>query len=277
MIVDAHIHIYDPFRPEGVPWPRPEETLLYRTVLPRDFAAVAVPHGVRAGLVVEASPWVADNLWVLDQARREPCLVGEIGNLQPGSEGFAAEMRRLALNPLFRGIRRPCPDGPATGSRAYLDDLRLLADLDLTLDVMVSTEWEALDDLARQLPGLRMVICHLGHPRTDGRAPDRAWREGIRRVAGHPNIFLKVSGVAESAVCRPAPVDVGFYAPVLGVVWDAFGEDRVIYGSNWPVCELAASYANVLRIASEYACGKGPGAVAKLTEHNGAAAYKWIV
>jgi len=277
MITDAHIHIYDPFRPQGVPWPRPEERLLYRAVLPHDFRSVAAPLGVGGGLVVEASAWVEDNQWVLDQARDEPCLVGEVGNLEPGSATFRVTLESLARNPLFRGIRRPCPDGSAWGQAQYLEDLGRLADLDLALDVLVYGDWSAMDWLAAQLPTLRMVICHLGHPRTDGGAPDPAWSQGISRAAEHPNVYCKVSGVAESAVRRPAPTDVEFYTPVLDVVWNAFGSDRVIFGSNWPVCELAADYASVLRIATDYARSKGRDAADKLLARNGAAAYKWLL
>src|SRR5690606_31433232 len=94
-------------------------------------------------------------------------------------------------------------------------------------------------------------------PVTDGGTPDAHWSAGIRAAAEHSQMYCKVSGVAESARTRPAPTACDYYAPVLDVVWDAFGPDRVVFGSNWPVCELAAPFPDVLRIAREYAIGRG--------------------
>jgi len=275
MLIDSHIHIYDPYRSQGVPWPPATDRVLYRSVLPEHYRALAVPHGVHGGLVVEASAWAEDNRWVLDHVQADPYMVGEIGNLVPGAPGFRHELSRLAQNPLYRGIRRPCPDPAMPDMDAYERDLGLVADLGLTLDVMVQGDWEAFERLASRFPGLPMVLCHLAHPRADGGEPDRAWAAGIRRAAVHPNVYCKVSGVAESTVLRPAPVDTAYYAPVLDVIWDAFGDGRVVFGSNWPVCELATSFANVLRIAEEFVSGRGAGAARNLFADNGARAYGW--
>src|SRR5205809_6764170 len=105
MIIDTHTHFYDPTRPQGVPWPPPDDTVLYRRVMPENYKALAVPEGVTGTVVVEASQWVEDNEWILDLAAREPFIVGFVGNLQPGSPDFGANLERLAANPLFRGIR----------------------------------------------------------------------------------------------------------------------------------------------------------------------------
>src|ERR1041385_4920670 len=105
MIIDTHTHFYDPTRPQGVPWPEPTDELLYRRVLPEDYKALAVPEGVTGTVVVEASQWVEDNDWILGLAAEEPFIVGFVGNLQPGAEGFGENLDRFAANPLFRGIR----------------------------------------------------------------------------------------------------------------------------------------------------------------------------
>src|SRR5262245_50765938 len=83
-IIDCHTHFYDPTRPEGVPWPSKDDKLLYRPVLPADFIAIARPLSVTGTVVVEASPRVEDNQWVLDRAAEEPFIVGLVGNLAPG-------------------------------------------------------------------------------------------------------------------------------------------------------------------------------------------------
>src|SRR5437762_12225378 len=83
--LDAHTHFYDPTRPQGVPWPGKDDKLLYRKVLPGELKELAGKHGVRSTIVVEASPWVEDNQWLLGLAAREPFIAGVVGRLDPAS------------------------------------------------------------------------------------------------------------------------------------------------------------------------------------------------
>src|SRR3954466_15974306 len=99
--VDAHTHFYDPTRPGGVPWPGKDDKLLYRRVLPEHCKAVARPHGVTGTVVVEASPWGEDNQWLLNLAKDDSFLVGIVGHLAPGDDGFARHLERFAKNKLF--------------------------------------------------------------------------------------------------------------------------------------------------------------------------------
>ena len=105
MIVDTHIHLYDPFRPEGAPWPDPEDEAIYQTTLPERCKERACPVGVDAAIVVECSDWVEDNQWVLDCAAEEPFIVGLVGNLDLHDDSFAANLNRFDRDPIFRGIR----------------------------------------------------------------------------------------------------------------------------------------------------------------------------
>ena len=114
-IVDSHVHFYDPSRPQGVPWPPTEDLLLYRTVLPDEYRRVAHRHGVAGVIVIEASPWVEDNQWLLDLAERDPFLLAVVGRLDPASPEFRRLLRRFAANPLFRGIRLGEKDLAAPG------------------------------------------------------------------------------------------------------------------------------------------------------------------
>ena len=80
-IIDTHTHFYDPTRPQGVPWPSKDDAVLYRPILPAEFNELARPHGVTGTVVVEASPWVEDNQWVLELAAREKSILGVVGRL----------------------------------------------------------------------------------------------------------------------------------------------------------------------------------------------------
>jgi len=277
MVIDAHTHFYDPQRPQGVPWPSPKDPVLYRTVLPSEFKALAKPVGVTGTIIVEASEWVEDNQWVLDLAAKEPFIVGFVGNLQPGTEGFAKHLDRFARNPLFRGIR---PRGARIKNQqdpAFLADIGRLAEKDLELDLLIQTD--VLPDvaaLAWRFPTLRMVINHVAGVLINGQAPNPAWVDGMRKAAEHPNVYCKVSGLASATRQAPAPTDTGYYVPTLDVLWKAFGEDRLVYGSDWPVCSRFMDYPNVLRVVKEYFEAKGKDAAEKYFWKNAKMAYKWI-
>ena len=273
MIIDTHTHFYDPSRPQGVPWPSPKEDWLYRRVLPEHYQALARPEGVGGTVVVEASAWLEDNQWVLDLAAADPFILGLVGHLDPGTEAFAGQLERFAANPLFRGIRVGFRQGMDQG--AFLADMELLAKRDLELDVIMG--YEHLGEvarLARRLPELRIVINHVGSVPIDGKAPDPGWVEAMQRAAAHPLVFCKVSGMAELSQVQPAPADLGFYTPVLDVLWAVFGPERLIYGSNWPVCERAAQYAQVQAVATPYFAAKGEAALEQFLWKNALAAYQ---
>jgi len=276
MIIDTHIHLYDPSRPQGVPWPNPNDEVLYRTVLPEHYKALAVPEGVTGTVIVEASEWVEDNQWILNIARNEPFIVGFVGNLQLGSEDFEANLNRFFVNPLFRGIR---PRGSSIKNiqPKPLDDIERLAAKNLSLDLLIGTD--ALPDvasLAKRIPELRIIINHIAIVPIDGNTPDSAWIEGMQAMTEHANVYCKVSGLVEVTQDKPAPTDVGYYTPTLDILWEAFGEDRLVYGSNWPVSERFADYATVQKIVMDYFKGKGEEATEKYFWQNSKAAYKWI-
>src|SRR3954462_3185906 len=104
-VIDTHIHLFDPTRPQGVPWPDKKNTALYKPALPDRYRKLAEPHGVVGAIEVEASPWLEDNQWVLDIAAKDRIIVGTVGDLEPGKPEFARDLNRFHKNPLFRGIR----------------------------------------------------------------------------------------------------------------------------------------------------------------------------
>jgi L-fuconolactonase len=252
MIVDTHIHLYDPARPQGVPWPDPKEQI-YRTILPKDFRKVAAPAGVTHAIIVEASPWLEDNQWILDQIADETGILGFVGNLDIGSEEFLALLERFAANPLFRGIRARNVESRNLRAEPYKSNLKKLSSLDMSLDLLARTQsFGDVASLAREVPDLRIVINHLGHPSIDGGDAPEDWREGIQRCAEQDNIFCKVSRITEAAVSWPAPTDMGFYRPILEHLWQSFGPSRLLWGSNWPVAERAGDYATTLTIVDDF-------------------------
>jgi len=275
-IIDTHTHFYDPTRPQGVPWPDRSNKLLYRRVLPAEYTQLAQPLGVVGTVVVEASPWVDDNQWLLDLAARDRFLVGIVGRLDTTAADFEKHLRRFARNPLYRGLRISHNELTA-GLRANLvNRARLLLDHNLELDVNGGPDMPAdVARLAAELPKLRIVINHCANLRIDGREPPRNWREGMQAAARHPQVFCKVSALVEQTGRDRAPREVDYYRPVLDTLWTLFGEDRLVFGSNWPVSERGAPFATVLGIVRDYFNAKGERAAAKFFLGNSQIAYAW--
>lgn len=277
-VIDAHTHFYDPTRKDGVPWPAKTDTLLYRTVLPAEYKKLAAPLGVTGTVVVEASPRIEDNQWLLDLAKDEPFLAGVVGRLLPDDTDFAKHLARFAKNPLFRGIRVNETELKAALTDATrADRLKALGDNGLTLDVNGGAGTFLLAaQAAEKLPKLRVVVNHMGNPATDGKEPPEAWRKAVAAGgAAGPNVYCKLSALVEGTRKRDgtAPADPAVYAPVLDHVWAAFGADRLVFGSNWPVSAAFATFGTVFGLAEKYVKGKGGAAFAKVFGANAVAAY----
>lgn len=275
MIIDTHTHFYDPTRPEGVPWPNPNDDLLYRTVMPNDYKKLAVPEGVTGTVVVEASKWVEDNQWILDLAANEPFIVGFVGNLNPNDADFEDNLNRFSANPLFRGIRLGGGHLQSLGDADFLKNIEQLAKKELTLDLLINPDaLRNVPALVEHTPTMRVVINHIAGVRVDGNPPDAAWVSAIQEVARYPNVYCKVSGLVEHTGQTPAPEDVTYYTPTIDVLWKAFGEDRLIYGSNWPVSERFAQYKVVQKIVNDYFSPKDDEVKAKFFWQNAKTAYQ---
>lgn len=275
--IDTHTHFYDPTRPQGVPWPG-KNGPLYRRVLPSDWLELAKPVGVTETVVVEASPWVEDNQWLLDVARDHPCLIGIVGRLPIGEEGCTKLIDRFAAAPKFRGVR---VSGTAVmeglEKPGFMKDIERLAVHGLVPDLNGGPVLDAADRLAARLPEMRVIVEHMAGARIAGDTPDPKWVDGLARAAARPNVWLKVSNLVESAASsaglKRAPVDPGVYRPWLDAVWKAFGPDRLIYGSNWPVCEWAADYATVVGVVRPWVAAHGPAAEASFFHGAARTAY----
>ncbi len=274
MIIDTHTHFCDPTRLEGVPWPNPGDALLYRRVMPEDYKTLAVPEGVTGTVVVEASKRLEDNQWILDLAAEDPFIVGFVGHLEPTAD-FQDNLDRFSANPLFRGIRLGAGHLRSVGAPTFLVNIEKLAAKELALDLLINPKaLSLLPALVEHIPKIHIVINHIAGARISDQPPDSAWVSAIREVARYPSIYCKVSGLTEQTGQIPAPTEVTYYTSTIDVLWNAFGENRLIYGSNWPVSERFASYATVQQIVNDYFSTKGEAVKMKFFWQNAEAAYR---
>ena len=254
-IIDTHIHLYDTNRSQGVDWPPVTDKVLYRPVLTEHFDEVADREGIASTVIVEASSRVEDNQWVLDLVRDNPDrYLALVGNLPIGTDEFAVLLERFSKDSRFVGLRmRDRPGGDAFFNDTVWRDLGLLAEKGLTLDVLIHNfSIDEVTEVARRLPKLRIMINHLGGLNITHEPFDATWKQAMEKAAQHENVYCKVSGIFQRAGVKPTPKEKSFYSPVFKVVFDAFGEDRIVYGSNWPVTDRGGRYSEQLSIIRDF-------------------------
>lgn len=280
-VIDAHIHLFDPTRPEGVPWP-PKTASFYRKTLPDRLRTVSKGLGVVGAIEVECSPLLEDNQWVLDVAAKDPIIVGTVGHLDPGSPKFGEQLDRFNKNPLFRGIRFGYLWGRNLGEELekpqFFSGLKRLADAGLTFDT-ANPAMRTLRDVVRitdKVPKLRIVIDHLAGMIVKADSPEHPEYVRLMQELGkRPQVYVKVSAVLQKKGNRVS-YQLAPYRAKLDELWDTFGSDRLLYGSDWPNSEPLGTYRQVFGVVHEYFKGKGRAAEEKYFWKNSVAAYKWV-
>ncbi|MCE9518230.1 MAG: amidohydrolase [Verrucomicrobia bacterium] len=158
---------------------------------------------------------------------------------------------------------------------AFFQDLQYTAEKGRVVEFLVGEyTFEDIGEIARRVPGLRIILDHLGTVTLDGAPLDPEWIKKLRAVAQNKNVFCKVSALYGRVKQQPAPMDISFYAPVIDLVFDCFGEDRLIYGSDWPVSEATGDYASVVKLTKTYFDRKGRAVSEKLFHKNASAFYR---
>jgi predicted TIM-barrel fold metal-dependent hydrolase len=281
-IIDTHIHLFDPNRPQGAPYTGPKTSSPPVAALPARYRALAAPLGAVGAIKVEASPWIEDNLWVLEVAERDSIVVGVVGNLEPEKPEFAEYLERYRKNRLFRGIRCGNLWGrdltTQVESPAFIAGLKRLAEADLVMDT-ANPRLSLLQAIVRatdQVPTLRVVLDHLPALPLPATAADRATLDSVLRELGaRPQIYVKLSAIIHN-VNGTISTDLDSYRPWLDRLMAVFGENRVIFGSDWPNSDGVAPVDKVFAIAKEYFASQPRAVAEKYFWKNSIAAYKWV-
>lgn len=251
-IVDSHVHLADPER-FGYAWTRNAPSL-NRTVLPQDLTKAAAPVQINKFVFVEVDvdlpQHVAEAEWVDSLAKSDPRLAGMVAAL-PLEQGKAAkaELDRLRRNKILRGIRRLIQnqaDPDFCIQPNFIEGLKLLAPHDLVFDICIfHHHLPNAIKMVRQCPEVRFVLDHIGKPGIKAGLMD-PWRKDMKELASLPNVHCKISGVTTEADHKSWTREQ--LKPYIAHTIDAFGFDRVMYGGDWHVLELAGTYPQWVEI-----------------------------
>ncbi len=252
-IVDAHHHLWDLERRSYPFLEAPEHEPIRHNFDLTDLAAAVTPHGIAQTVVVQAAPDLAETEALLDVAAASPLIAAVVGWIGFGTADAAGQLDRLLAHPhahWLAGLRAMAQDHPDPDWLASAAVSRTAAEVGaagLVCELLITPrEAAAAHTLVRRLPDVRFMIDHAGKPPIAGGATE-PWATGMRALAGAPNTACKISGLVTEANWRAWTEDQ--IAAFVELVVEAFGEDRLLFGSDWPVCLLAASYEQVLELA----------------------------
>jgi L-fuconolactonase len=255
MRIDAHQHFWRYSQAE-YPWIAPGMERLARDYLPTDLMAASAPAGIDGSVAVQARQTVAESRWLLELAAAEPFIRGVVGWVDLRSPRVADELVRLAAEPKFVGVRHVVQDEPDPRfllGEDFVRGLRQLHAFGLTYDLLLyPQQLPAAVELVAAMPEQPFVLDHLAKPRIKAGQLE-PWRRDIEALARHPHVCCKLSGLVTEAAWRGwRRAD---FTPYLDVAVAAFGPERLMFGSDWPVCLLAGEYAEVVEIVREH-CGR---------------------
>lgn len=278
-IIDSHIHLFDASRPQGAPYKGPKEFTAHIS-LPGPYRALATPLGIVGAVAVEASGWVEDNLWLLEAAQTDDVMVGVVGRLQPDKPEFAEYLERYHKNPLYRGIRINIGARNNLAAQldnpAVVDNLKLLAQADLSLDT-ANPSMDLLHTVVRVndlVPDLRIIVDHL--PVMEPAAGEAAaYAAVLDEIKARSNIFVKLSEILHRVDDKVA-MDLASHRERLDYLMSIFGEDRVLFGSDYPNSVGTATISEVVSLVKQYFSAKPRTVAEKYFWKNSLRCYKWV-
>ena len=278
-IIDTHVHLFDSRRPQGVPYAgSPEWAKEHNGVaLPATFRAFAEPLNIVGAIELEASPWVEDNLWVLEQLETDTMFVGTVGDLEPEKPDFVELYNRFRKNPMFLGIRCGKIWGRDVTKQVddpkFIDGLKRVADADQVMDT-ANPDIELMQAMVKindKIPNLRIMLDHL--PSFDPTpAQQAAYDAVLKEIHGRPNIYAKLSEIDHRTKKERG---LAAHKARLDQLMDSFGEDRVVFGTDWPNSWGTATPVQIVDIARAYFATRSRAAAEKYFWKNSLAFYKW--
>ena len=251
-VIDSHLHVWDLSRGR-YPWLTPQREELYRSFLPDEAAHALGAAGVDAAVLVQAEDSTQETEYLLEVAAEASFVAGVVGWIYLDNPSAAdKQLDTYTMNGRLRGVRHLVHDDPRADFLSLPTvriSLGFVADYGLVFDVpdAWSRHMKAIRDLADQQPRLSVVVDHLGKPPRDSQADMRAWARVLNEIAARPNTYAKVSGLHRSGQAFSSVA----LRPVMETALQAFGAERLMYGSDWPLTPPGGHYLEQWQVFQE--------------------------
>lgn len=252
MIIDSHQHFwhYDAARDS---WITEEMNVLKRDFLPADLQQEFATNGVEGCIAVQAAQSEEETLFLLDLAEKYPFVKGVVGWCDLRDSNLPARLEYFSQFEKLCGFRHVVQSEPDDDFLLREDFLRGIAQLkkfNFTYDILIyPKQLPAAIKFVEKFPEQAFVLDHIAKPFIKAQITE-PWAAQIKELAQHPNLYCKVSGMVTEANWQNWQADD--FKAYLDVVFEAFGTDRIMYGSDWPVCLVAASYQQVKDLLADY-------------------------
>lgn len=252
MRIDAHQHFWS-YSAAEYPWIGKGMERLAHDHLPADLALLAAAEAIGGTVAVQARQSLEESRWLLELADANPLILGVVGWVDLRSTHVEDQLRAFAEHPKFVGVRHVVQDEPDPRfllGDSFLHGIRKLATFGLTYDLLLyPQQLPAAGEFVGRFPEQPFVLDHLAKPRIKAGELD-PWRQDLRALAAHGNVLCKLSGMVTEADWQGWKRSD--FTPYLEVALEIFGPKRLMIGSDWPVCTLAAEYAETIGIVREF-------------------------
>lgn len=252
MRIDAHQHFWI-YQPAQYEWIDESMATIRHDFLPADLKPELEANGFDGSVVVQVRQTLEETRWLLDLADQHAAILGVVGWVDLCATNVRSQLQTLTHNPKLVGIRHIVqgePDNRFLLRPDFMRGISLLDEFDLAYDILIYTKHlPAAVEFVHHFPRQRFVLDHLAKPPIKS-GEISFWADHIRHFAAHPNVYCKLSGLVTEADWRRWTPDQ--MTPYLDVAFEAFGPDRLMIGSDWPVCLVASSYSRTMQVVKDY-------------------------
>jgi L-fuconolactonase len=252
MRIDSHQHFWK-YSVEEYGWINDQMSVLKRDFLPQDLFQELSSNGIDGSIAVQARQTVEETEWLIKLAEEYEFIRGVVGWMDIQSETFKHQLEKYSRRNKLVGIRHVVQDEPDDRfmlRSEFIEGIRLLENYNLVYDILIfENQLPAAVELVARFPNQRFVLDHIGKPKISYTLLN-PWKSLITELAQYPGVYCKVSGMVTEADWYHWKNED--FLPYLDTVFDAFGADRIMFGSDWPVCTVAASYHKVFEMVQDY-------------------------
>lgn len=251
MRIDSHQHFWE-YNPVRDAWITEEMKIIQRDFMPEDLFPVLQENKIDGCVAVQADQSEEETIFLLDLAAKYDFIKGVVGWVDLQAKDLEEKLEHYRSYPSLKGFRHIVqsePDGFLTNGQ-FIKGVSLLGQYGYSYDILVyQRQLDEVIKFVQQLPEQRLVIDHCAKPGIENKEIDK-WDEQMKKIAAHKQVYCKISGLFTEADWKEW--DAEDFRPYLDVVIEAFGTDRIMFGSDWPVCLLAASYKQSCNLFGEY-------------------------
>ena len=256
MRIDAHQHFWK-YNQVEYSWISDSMKVLRKDFLPADLLPLLKRSGFDGSISVQARQSLEETRWLLNLARENDFIKGVVGWIDLCTDEAESQITGFAVDPKLVGVRHVLQDEPDDRfmlSESFMKGISLLKKFSLVYELLIYPKHLPFAvELVKKFPDQKFVVDHIAKPLIRDKILT-PWKDGIQQLALQPNVYCKLSGMVTEATWKSW--SKSDFVPYLDVIFDAFGPSRLMIGSDWPVCTLAADFESTLKIVTDYIASK---------------------